>query len=307
MGIADLLNQLGIAYDSDEGIETVGKVMEFITNASYQASALLAGEKGVSPIFNEDKYLECPFVDEALSKETQSVIQENGLRNIAITSIAPTGSISNIIKSYELDGKNYIGVSGGVEPIFATHYTRRSESFGNKMFKVFHSTIQAYIDMNDLQQEIDSDKKVQDVLPDYMNSTAHTINPEKRVNSQGLIQKYVDHSISSTINLPEDVNPETISDIYIQAWKKQLKGITIYRDGSRFPILSTEGELTEFQRTKDKQFKLVQDDGNEVVVNGESIIKLPDGSLTTMYHYMKNSNLEIEEVLSNTKFEEIEA
>jgi ribonucleoside-diphosphate reductase alpha chain len=304
MGIADMLNQLGVAYDSNEGIDTTGKVMEFITNAAYQASALLAGEKGVSPIFNEDKYLECPFVDEALSAETKSVIQENGLRNIAIMSIAPTGSISNIILSYDLDGQHYIGVSGGVEPIFATHYTRRSESF-EKTFKVFHSTIQAYIDMNNLQDKIDSANKVEDVLPEHMNSTAHNINPVKRVNSQGLIQKFVDHSISSTINLPEDVNPETISDIYLQAWKKKLKGVTIYRDGSRFPILSKEGDLTEFQKAKEKNYKIMQDD-QEIIVNGENIIKMPDGSLTTVYHYLKNSDLEIEEVLSNTKFEEIE-
>ena len=146
MGIADMLNQLGVAYDSEEGIKIIAEVMHFITNASYQASASLAGEKGPSPIFNEDNYMQCPFVEEALSNETIDLIRENGLRNIAIMSIAPTGSISNIVLSYQTEQKNYIGVSGGVEPIFATYYTRRSESFGNKFFKVFHSTIEAYID-----------------------------------------------------------------------------------------------------------------------------------------------------------------
>ena len=153
---------------------------------------------------------------------------ENGLRNIAIMSIAPTGSISNIVLSYQKEEKNYIGVSGGVEPIFATHYTRRSESFGNKFFKVFHSTIQAYIDVNNLQQEVDKSKNIDDILPDYLTRTAHKINSEKRVEIQGLIQKYIDHSISSTINLPEDINPEIISDIYLKAWKEKLKGVTIY-------------------------------------------------------------------------------
>ena len=134
MGIADMLNQIGLAYDSDEGIQKITDVMKFITNAAYQASASLAGEKGSSSIFDEEKYMRCPFVNEALSQETKTAILENGLRNIAIMSIAPTGSISNIVLSYQHENKNYIGVSGGVEPIFSTYYTRRSESFGNKFF-----------------------------------------------------------------------------------------------------------------------------------------------------------------------------
>ena len=307
MGIADMLNQLGYGYDTEKGIKLITDAMKFITNAAYQASATLAGEKGSSVIFNEEEYMKCPFVDEALSEETKTQINENGLRNIAIMSIAPTGSISNIVLSYKGKNKNYIGVSGGVEPIFATYYTRRSESFGNKFFKVFHSTIQAYIDINNLQDEIDAAEDIESVLPDFLLRTAHKIDSHKRVEIQGLIQKYIDHSISSTINLPEDVKPEIISDIYLKAWQAKLKGVTIYRDGSRFPILSTEGELTDFQKKKEKQFKITNDNNEEMVARGDEIIKLPDGSLTTMYHYVKNSNLEIEEVLTGEKFENIDS
>ena len=222
-------------------------------------------------------------------------------------SIAPTGSISNIVLSYKGTQKNYIGVSGGVEPIFATYYTRRSESFGNKMFKVFHSTIQAYIDENNLQEELQNidDNVIDASLPDFLTRTAHKIDPKKRVKIQGVIQKYIDHSISSTINLPEDVQPETISDIYLRAWRNKLKGVTIYRDGSRFPILSTDGELSEFQENKDKQYTITNDDGEKIEVRGDDIMKLPDGTLITMFHYLKNSNREIEEVLSTTKFEDV--
>ena len=131
------------------------------------------------------------------------------------------------------------------------------------------------------------------------------IDPKKRVKIQGVIQKYIDHSISSTINLPEDVQPEIISDIYLQAWNNKLKGITIYRDGSRFPILSTAGELTDFQDKKDKEYTITNDDGEKAQVKGDDIMKLPDGTLITMYHYLKNSNREIEEVLSTTKFEDV--
>ena len=308
MGVADMLNQLGIGYDSKEGIDCTTQVMEFITNAAYQASASLAGEKGASPIYLEDEYMECPFIDSALSQETKISIRENGIRNIAIMSIAPTGSISNIVKGFQINDKNYIGVSGGVEPIFALYYTRRTESFKkNEFYKVFHSTVQAYIDKMNLQEIIESSKSVVDALPDYFQRTAHNINPDKRVLIQGKIQKYIDHSISSTINLPEDVQPEVISDIYLAAWKKKLKGVTIYRDGSRFPILSTDGELTEFQRMKEKEFHITVDRGQVITANGEEIIKLPDGSLTTVYHHLKNSDIAIETVLTNTKFEEIEA
>ena len=108
MGIADMLNQLGVGYDSEEGMKIIPKVMEFITNAAYQASASLAAEKGASPIYSEEEYMECPFVETALSNETQSMIRENGIRNIAIMSIAPTGSISNIVKGMQIEGKNYI-------------------------------------------------------------------------------------------------------------------------------------------------------------------------------------------------------
>jgi ribonucleoside-diphosphate reductase alpha chain len=158
----------------------------------------------------------------------------------------------------------------------------------------------------ELIEEAETGDKIEDILPDYFLRTAHHIKPEKRVEIQGLVQRYIDHSISSTINLPEDVRPEVISDIYLKAWKKDLKGVTIYRDGSRFPILSTETKLTEFQKIKENEFK-ISVDGNEIITaNGEEIIKLPDGTLTTVYHYMKNSDMAIEEVLTNTEFEEIE-
>jgi len=304
MGIADMLNQMGLAYDSKEGIDLIEKSMAFITNAAYQASASLAGEKGPSPIFNYKNYMECPFIKESLSEKTKQVISENGIRNIAIMSIAPTGSISNIVLSYNDGKKNYIGVSGGIEPIFATYYTRRSESFGNKFFKVFHSTIQAYIDQNDLQEKVDNTDSVDAALPDFLTRTAHKIDSKKRVKIQSIIQKYIDHSISSTINLPEDVQPELISDIYLKAWKGKLKGVTIYRDGSRFPILSTEGELTDFQKEKEKKFVITNENNEEIEVQGDDIMKLPDGSLVTMYHYLKNTDREIEEVLSDTKFED---
>ncbi len=292
MGAADMLNQLGIGYDSDEGIALLEKVMQTIANEAYQASAELAAEKGPSPIFNFERYSQGPFFKEALSPETQKLIQEKGLRNIAILSIAPTGSISNIALSFKINNKHYLGVSSGIEPIFALYYTRRSESFGNQFFKVFHSTVQAYIDLHNLQEKVanaQTEAELTDYLPPHFFRTAHHIVAEKRVEIQGRCQKYIDHSISSTVNLPETIEPEVISSIYLLAWRKGLKGITIYRDGSRYPILTVDGQKTEFQKIKEKLFKILLDgEKEEVTLKGDDIIQTPDGRLTTVYHYLKS-------------------
>jgi ribonucleoside-diphosphate reductase alpha chain len=292
MGIADMLNQLGLAYDSDEGVALLERAMEAIANAAYQASAQLAAEKGPSPIFSYDEYSKCPFFLEALNDETRTLIKAHGIRNIALLSIAPTGSISNIVLGFEHNGKNYIGVSGGVEPIFAVFYTRRSESFGNQKFRVFHSTVQAYLDMKGLGEEAQR-RSLEELLPPHFHRTAHVIAPDMRVKIQGTCQRYVDHSISSTVNLPEDVEPEVISRIYLQAWKNGLKGITIYRDGSRYPILSVDGKSTPFQEAKNKLFRLHlpqsegKEDAHEVEVRGDEVVRMPDGRLTTVYHLLR--------------------
>ncbi|RME79065.1 MAG: adenosylcobalamin-dependent ribonucleoside-diphosphate reductase [Methanobacteriota archaeon] len=288
MGIADMLNQLSIAYDSEEGIKTIEEVMRRITNSAYVSSSKVAAEKGSFPLFDYEKYAENNFFKEALDESTKKAVKKNGLRNVAIMSIAPTGTISNAVKSFEYKDKNYIGVSGGVEPIFALFYTRRSESFGNKFFKLFHSTVRAYLEMKGLYDEAQNstEEVLKDILPEHFFRTAHHIDPMRRVEIQAVIQKYIDHSISSTVNLPEDISPEIISDIYLYAWQKRLKGITIYREGSRFPILSVEGKKTEFQQYKEKKFKIVVD-GKEYVAHGDEVISLPSGKLTTVYHGIK--------------------
>jgi len=291
MGIADMLNQLGIPYDSKKGIELMGKVMDRVAQAAYQTSAMLAAEKGPSPVFDYDAYSKNPFFQESLSAKTKEIVKKNGLRNIALLSIAPTGTISNIVVSYIRGEKNYIGVSSGVEPIFALFYTRRAESFGNQFFRVFHSSVQAYLDEKGLSEKAEQAKTLDDLkelLPDYFFRTAHEIDPFKRVEIQSVCQKYVDHSISSTVNLPEDIEPEVISNIYLHAWKNHLKGITIYRDGSRYPILvADEMAKTEFQQMKEKEF-LYGDNGDSIVLRGDDLVSLPNGRLSTVYHFLKN-------------------
>lgn len=293
IGIADMLNQLGIGYDSEEGMEILEKASKWIADAAYEASTEIAEEKGSFPAFDYEKYAACPFFKEALSAKVQQMIKEKGLRNVALVSIAPTGTISNVVLGFvdSRTDKHYIGVSGGIEPIFSLYYTRRAESFGNKMFKVFHSTVQAYVDMKELNDKVEEARSLDDlrkVLPAHFFRTAHFISPEKRVLIQGIAQRYVDHSISSTVNLPESIDPETISDIYLDAWKHGLKGITIYRDGSRYAILSIDQQQSLFQEQKHKVYRVVVD-GKEMFLKGAEVFTLPDGKLSTPFHAMQKT------------------
>jgi ribonucleoside-diphosphate reductase alpha chain len=288
MGIADMFYQLRINYDSPEAMRTLEKVMRNIANFAYLTSSMLAKEKGKLSI-DYEKYLENPFIKESIHPRVKEMIRKYGIRNIAILSIAPTGTISNIVKSFEYNGKNYIGVSGGIEPVFEMFYLRRTESFNrNVQYKVFHSTIQAYIDMNGISKGVQGAndlKELRNHLPSFFFRTAHVIDPFKRIEIQAIAQRYIDHSISSTINLPEEIHPELLSKLYFYAWKAGLKSVTIYREGSRFPILKRLKEKSKFDEFKDKVFEI--DDGmNKYQVRGNEIIEMPDGTLTTTYHLL---------------------
>ncbi len=291
MGIADMLNQLGMEYDSKESVRLLEKIMKFIANHAYRASACLAEEKSPSPIFDYERYKENPFFKEALAETTKAIIKEKGLRNIALLSIAPTGTISNVVLGFVDGTKHYCGVSGGIEPVFALYYTRRSESFGNKFFKMFHATVRAYLEKAGKTEEAQNAHDfaaLQKVLPNHFFRTAHFIKPEMRVEIQGIAQNFIDHSISSTVNLPESIDPETISNIYLQAWKKGLKGITIYRDGSRYPILSVQMQQTEFQNNKDKVYGIEMEGKERLMLKGDEVFTTPDGTLSTPFHASRN-------------------
>ncbi len=300
MGIADMLNQLGVGYDSEEGIKILDEAAKLFANIAYQASANLAEEKSPSPIFEYEAYTKGRFFQEMLTDETKELIRKKGLRNVAILSIAPTGTISNIVLGYKLGDRNFIGVSGGIEPVFALYYTRRSEGLssggGNMFFKIFHSTVDAYIQQHNLAEEAQKCKDAEElkrILPAHFFRTAHFIDPSKRVIVQGLWQKYIDHSISSTVNLPEDIDPETISNIYLDAWKHGLKGITIYREGSRYPILSTGTQTTEWQKLKEESYD-VEIGGEQKLMKGDDIIALTTGRLATVYRAVAAGQLKKE-------------
>ncbi len=293
LGLADMLIALGMEYDSDEAIAFVEKVMRTYMNEAYRNSALIAEEKGTFPLWDFEKWSKNPYYPR-LDPDVQEIIREKGLRNVTVMAIAPTGNTSNSTLALRLNGKNYVGLSSGIEPVFALYYIRRTEAIEkDRYFKVFHPIAQAYLDLHGLNEAAQMAKNEEDlkkILPPYFFRTAHVIDPLKRVEIQGVIQRWVDGSISSTVNLPEDIHPEVVGDIYRAAWKHGLKGITVYREGSRFAVLITDGKKTEFQEYKDRKFKVY--DGDRVYeVFGDTVIVLPDGRLSTVYHAIKEGIL----------------
>jgi len=224
LGLGDMLVKMGIKYDSDEALETIGQIMKIHRDTAYETSVELAKEKGEFPNFDWDGYSESLFVQD-LPQELQEQIKNHGIRNSTLTTVAPTGSGAIIAK-----------VTSGVEPIFATSYKRKvkkNDSLGKEFdtFTVYHPVV---------KEMFGGDKN----LPDYV-VTAHDVDPYFRVKMQGEIQKYIDSSISSTVNLAEDTTVETIADIYMTAYKGNLKGITVYREGSREGILITDKKAEE--------------------------------------------------------------
>ena len=219
MGLADMLCKLNLRYDSDEGIGFAEKTVEKIKLWAYNESANIAAEKGPFQAFNAANHLENPFFKD-FPPELIDKIEKNGLRNVTLLTIPPTGSIAAMA-----------GVTSGIEPIFDVKYVRRSESLSESVFEVEHPLIAEY--------RRTSESRGKDPLPEYFVS-AYKIAPEKRVLMQSVLQKHIDQAISSTINLPTDTSLETVERIYRMAWEQGLKGVTVYREGSREGILLTE-------------------------------------------------------------------
>lgn len=239
-GLADTMAQLGIKYDSKEALSFVDKVYKDLRNSSYEESVAMAEERGSFPVWDWAKEKDNIFI-KALPASLIKRMSKSGRRNISNLTNAPTGSLSIVARN----------VSSGIEPVFRTMYTRRKklnhgqedakvdfiDQLGDKWqeFNVFHKNVRDWIESN----VPDWDGHTLPDLPEYFVSSDQ-IDWKSRVELQGTIQKYIDHSISSTINLPSDVTKETVSDLYLKAWKDGLKGVTIYVDGSRTGVLVSD-------------------------------------------------------------------
>lgn len=241
LGLGDMMVKMGVKYDSEDALQTIGQIMQIFRDTAYETSADLSIEKGQFPNFEWSGYSKSKFVKN-LPKNIRNKIKKTGIRNCTLTTVAPTGSGAIVAR-----------VTSGLEPIFATSYKRRvkeNDGYGKsfKEYKVYHPIIEKLFGTDDN-------------LPDYV-TTAHSIDPYFRVKMQGEVQRYIDSSISSTVNLSEETTKETVADIYMKAYESGLKGITVYREGSREGILVSEEknkkEENEAGSTENKE-KLLAD------------------------------------------------
>ncbi|MEE4188966.1 MAG: helix-turn-helix domain-containing protein, partial [Roseobacter sp.] len=207
-GLADALLMVGLRYGSDEAARQTDRWLRAIARAAYLASVELAKEKGAFPLFDADQYLASGTM-QAMDDDVREAVREHGIRNALLTSIAPTGTISL-----------YAGnVSSGIEPVFAYAYTRKV------LQKDGSRTEEEVVDYAvQLWREKFGDRE----LPDYF-VNAQTLAPLEHVKMQAAAQKWVDSSISKTINCPEDISFDAFKDVYMEAWDTGCKGCTTYR------------------------------------------------------------------------------
>lgn len=221
-GLADLLIKLGIKYGSPEAIDLCDMIGHTMADMAIKTSAVLAKEYGVYPKYKPEAVEQSAFYSKNALGETKELVESFGLRNSQLLTIAPTGSLSTML-----------GVSGGIEPIFANYYTRKTESLKghDEYYKVYTPIVKEYMDKHELKDDSE--------LPDYF-VTAQTLDYKNRIYMQSIWQSHIDASISSTVNVPNDFTVEQVEDLYMTAWDAGLKGVTIFRDGcKRAGILTT--------------------------------------------------------------------
>lgn len=302
-GLADAIAMLGLKYDSDEGIGQVEQLMKVMFKGQLDSNIDMAIERGKFPACNISKELN-PYYEVFSDREGVYSHPENewydalcynfpresermekyGRRNISWSTVAPTGTVSIMA-----------GTSSGIEPVFMPFYQRKRkcmsgsdrvdyvDKVGEKytLFTVVHPNLKKWAieTLNYSESEVNEWslgvwKEVWKESP-YYGSTAPEIDWRQRVKLQGVVQKYITHSISSTVNLAKETTEEEIADIYIEAWKQGLKGITIYRDGCR------EGVLTQVEKPKTiegrqapKRPKELEADAYLIKAKGEQFIIL---------------------------------
>lgn len=261
-GLADALACMRIAYDSDEALQIIDNIYATLKECAYTESCILAEERGAFPVFDWEKERDNAFI-KSLPLFIQNLIRTKGRRNISILTNAPTGSVSIMSQT-----------SSGLEPVFRNFYIRRRklshneqdqaatfvDSVGDKWteYKVYHHNVSQFLS-----------RFGTDTVPEFF-TESDKINWKRRVEIQGIIQKHIDHSISSTINLPKGTQPELVAELYQLGWKLGLKGITVYVDGSRDGVLITETKKENFpQYNAPKRPSELNCDIHNVTIKGE--------------------------------------
>jgi ribonucleoside-diphosphate reductase alpha chain len=267
----DMLAALGFRYGSDEATDFSVNIHKTLALEAYKASTYLARERGPFKIYDAEREANNPFI--LRMKEADPVMYNNmvkfGRRNIALLTIAPTGTTSLMTQT-----------TSGIEPIFSTFYKRRRKvnpndldvtvSFKDEVgdsweeYNVFHHKFVDWLKLNNYDpDEVTrmNDKEIEDIIAKspYDKATANDVDWVAKVRMQGAIQKWVDHSISVTINLPADAKEELVSELYLTAWKVGCKGATVYRDGSRNGVLIASGK-SEIRAERPKRPKVLDCD-----------------------------------------------
>lgn len=245
----DMLAALGLRYGSDEAIDFAVEVQKTLALAAYRASVTMAGERGAFPIYSTEKERNNPMIARIreADPELYAEMAEKGRRNIALLTIAPTGTTSLMSQT-----------TSGIEPVFRTVYKRRRkinpsdvdthvdyvDETGEKFqeYNVYHHNFVKWLEANGYDtsklatiSDAELDRWV--AASPYHGATANDIDWVAKVKMQGAIQKWVDHSISVTVNLPNNVSEELVAQVYRTAWESGCKGVTVYRDGCRDGVL----------------------------------------------------------------------
>lgn len=253
----DMLAALGLKYGSDSAITFATEVHKLLAIEVYRSSVDLAEERGAFPIFEASREENNPFINRI--KENAPHVYDKmlkvGRRNISMLTIAPTGSVSICTQT-----------SSGIEPVFMVSYKRRRKVNPNdknvvvgfvdeigdswEEYNVFHPKFETWLDINGYDvTEVKAmpDSELDEVIAQspYFEATSNDINWVSKVKMQGDIQKWVDHSISVTVNIPNEAEENLVSDIYLSAWENGCKGMTIYREGSRSGVLISDTKKEE--------------------------------------------------------------
>ncbi|WP_439554996.1 adenosylcobalamin-dependent ribonucleoside-diphosphate reductase [Dyadobacter sp.] len=251
----DMLAALGLRYGSDAGNDFAVEIHKTVALEAYRASVHTAKERGAFAIFDSEREKNNPFIQRLKAADAQLYYEmmEYGRRNIALLTIAPTGTTSLMSQT-----------TSGIEPVFLPVYKRRRKVNPNdkdarvdfvdevgdswEEYVVFHHRFKEWMQINghDLTKNY-SQKELDELVKKspYYKATSNDVDYLKKVKMQGAIQQWVDHSISVTINMPNDVTEELVGECYMEAWKAGCKGVTVYRDGSRSGVLISNEEKKE--------------------------------------------------------------
>ena len=256
----DMLAALGIKYGSKKGNDFSVEVHKTLGIEAYRASVYAAKDRGAFAIFDAEREKNNPFIQRLKEADDKLYYEmlEHGRRNIALLTIAPTGTTSLMTQT-----------SSGIEPVFMPVYKRRRKVNPNdknvrvdfvdelgdswEEYVVFHHRFKQWMEVNGFEVSDDYDQKELDAMvkkSPYYKATSNDVDWMSKVSMQGAVQKWVDHSISVTINLPNDATEELVGQLYLEAWEAGCKGVTVYRDGSRSGVLiSNEEKKDEEQET----------------------------------------------------------